>query len=774
MITNTLLHSSLPLQLLLILLTPVGTLALGDLASRRWLRSTTQNLEERLLVDFVAGTAAVVSVLLFSGLAGVLVSAEFALVALLGACCAYWGYENMSLKRDLSLKHNPLRGFVHGWRPGKLDLAAALVFLGYVVKVCLMVATKPIQDADAMTLYIPAGRAFTMLGKIPVTDPFHFWNTWFEPAVSLLYSWAFTLSGSTQSQAYRIVPLLPFVLLPIAVYAFVLETFKNREAASIALIVTVFMPATDFMLYFYMYYLDAYAILLMLVALTFYRRIPSEGFRAESILGLSLGMALLFKYDIGVFATAFVGLMTVSRMSARPSVVKAIRTVGVAALAAVFVYGGNNTWGVPAGGDVVYFALLVVTGALIVATYRGSFELGVRTKVRSLLAVLLFMLPAIAWGIRSYLVGNSVFGVSLPIVSSSAGGLTKVLVGPTSVAGSFSILTVLMPFVHPWYNVFFFPISIIALLYVTRRQHQSEVVILFLLYFLYYMTVIGDPLSGRHLLFDGILLASMTALLLAEYGPLRARFLRYPILGFYCAASVLAWPTLYYYAVISPYDSVLKIIGLVAFQPTYDASGSLGIFAQSGPLLFAVLGVAIGLGYVLKSKTKSNGSLRKIGTIAFVSIVLVGSFLQFVPYLALASASTNGNVLNFSSTGSYYQGDLNYAKKVGKIVPVNSEIITYNNPALDFTYPRVLDLAKAGPYVLAPIQGKDNANISRFLIKNGFDYLLLPSSTSYQWAAFQAYLAGTPLLQRILADKLVVAVGTGFPSWTLYKVEAPS
>ena len=570
MISYTLLDNSPLLQWILILLTPVGTLALGDLASRRWLKSATQNLEERLLVDFVTGTAVAVSVLLFSGLAGVLVSAEFALVALLGGCCAYWGY------RNLSLKHNPLRGFVHGWRPGKLDFAAALVFLGYVVKVCLMVATKPIQDADAMTLYIPAGRAFTMLGKIPVTDPFHFWNTWFEPAVSLLYSWAFTLSGSTQSQAYRIVPLLPFVLLPVAVYAFVLETFRNREAASIALIVTVFMPAMDFMLYFYAYYLDAYAVLLMLVALTFYRRIPSEGFRAEAIVGLSLGMGLLFKYDVGLFATAFVGLMTVSRMSARPSVVKAIRTVGVAALAAVFVYDANKSLGLLSGGDVVYFALLVVAGALVVATYRGSFELGVRTKVWSLLAVLLFMAPAIAWGIRSYLVGNAVFDVYFSVFSSPLSGLPANVLSGLSPGASFSILTVLMPFVHPWYDVFFFPMSIVALLYVARRQHPSEVVILFLLYFLYYLTVIGNPLSGRHLLFDGVLLASMTALLLAEYGPLRARFLRYPILGFYCAASVLAWPTLYYYAVVSPYDSVLKTIGLVAFQPTYDAAALSG------------------------------------------------------------------------------------------------------------------------------------------------------------------------------------------------------
>ena len=156
----------------------------------------------------------------------------------------------------------------------------------------------------------------------------------------------------------------------------------------------------------------------------------------------------------------------------------------------------------------------------------------------------------------------------------------------------------------------------------------------------------------------------------------------------------------------------------------------------------------------------SPGSLRKIGTIAFVSIVLVGSFLQFVPYLALASASTNGNVLKFSSTGSYYQSDLNVAANVSEIVPVNSTIISYNNPALDFTYPRVLDLSKAGPYVLAPIQGMDDANISKFLIENGFDYLLLPSPTGYEFASFQAHLARTPLLQRILADRWVVAVDT--------------
>ena len=419
--------------------------------------------------------------------------------------------------------------------------------------------------------------------------------------------------------------------------------------------------------------------------------------------------------------------------------------------------------------------MLVVTGALVVVTYRGSVELGVRTKVSSLLAVLLFMLSAIAWGVRSFLVGNSVFSIPFLALSSLSNGLTSVPAGTYS-GGSFSILTVLMPFVHPWYNVFVFPISIIALFYVARRHYSSEIVILFLLYFLYYVTVIGNFLSGRHLLFDGMLVAAMVALFLAEYRPLRVSFLRYPILGFYCAASVLAWPTLYFYAIISSYNSFLKSLGLVAYQGAYDASSSLGIFAQNGLFLFASLGVAIGLGYVLRRAkvVKSNGSLKKIRTIALIAIVLVGAFLQFVPYLALASASTNGKILNFSSTGSYYQHDLKVATRVSKIVPANSMIITYGDPALDFTYPKVLDLTWVGPYALTPIQGMNDSDISKFLIKNGFDYLLLPSKASYEWASYEAYLAGTPLLQRILADTGVVPVKTGFQTWTLYKVEVPS
>lgn len=765
MISYSLLAIPLPLQVILVLLIPVGTLVLGDLISRVLLKGVRTSLEERLLIDFITGTVFSISVLLFAGLAGILVPAEFALIAILAASCGYWSY------RTLSQRH----GSIHDFKRGKLGLATAIVYLGYLVRVGIEIATKPIQDADAMSLYIPAGKAFTTLSGIPVQDPFHFWNTWFEPGISMLYSWAFTLSGSTQSEAFRVVPLLPFVLLPIAVFVFVLETFKSRVAASIALILVVFMPATDFMLRFYLYYPDIFAVLLMLIALAFYQRIPSGKLWAESVVGMSLGLTLLFKYDIGLFATAVIVLMTVSRMFAKLTVTRAIRISGVVVLSAVFVFGGNALWNLLAGGYMVYVTLLVIIGALVVTTHRGSLDLGERTRVRSLLIILFFMMPSIVWGIRSLLVGNSVFGVYfLRLPSALSGGSASV---QAHISGSpFSIPAILTPFLHPWYNALVFPIGVIAVLYTLRRQHSSGIVSLFLLYFLYYLTIIGFPPSGRHLLFDGILVVAMVAFLLAEYEPLRVSFLQYAVLIFCCATSILAWPTLYFYAISSPYYSLLHNIGLVVYRGAYYANGSLSIFLQHGLPLYAELGCVIGACYLLGPYVQKNANrnLRRLGTVAFISILLVGSFLQFVPYLELASASTNGNILNFSSTGSYYQPDLDVAISVSKIVPGNSTIITWNNPALDFTYPRVLDLARSGTYVLTPIQGMDEANISMFLIENGFDYLLLPSGAGNVGTSFHYYLMKTPLLLRILTDRWVIAVDNGVNGWTLFRVEAPT
>jgi hypothetical protein len=777
------------LQVILVLLAPLGTLVFGDLISRILLRGVrsqsplsritspgsgfglnrppgrSPDLKERLLIDFVTGTAFSISLLLLAGLAGVLVPAEAALTLIFCASFGYWSYRALS----------NWRGFPHYNRPGKLGLATAMVYIGYLVKVGIVMATRPIQDYDAMSLYIPAGKAFTALSSIPVYDPFHFWNTWFEPGLPLLYSWAFTLSGSVQSEAYRAVPLLPFMLLPVAVYAFVLETFKSREAASISLILTVFMPGVDFMLYFYALYTDVFTVLLALIALTFYQRIPSEKFGAEMIVGMSLGLTLIFHYYIGIFATAFVALMVISKTSATPSVIRMIRTLGVLALSAGFVWGANNGNNLLANGDVVYFTLIVVIGALVAGTYLSPVEPGQRIGLRNLVVIPIFMLPSIVWGARSVLVGNGLFGVNVFLVPRPPSGLPADQL--PGLSPSFGLLTVITPFVHPWFNAFFFPITIMALIFAARTRNSAAIVPPFLLYFLLYLTVVYAPPSGRQLMLDGILVVAMIAFFLTEYKPLRTSFLRYAILIFYCATSVLAWPTLYFYALGSPYDSLLNYLGLVATKTSYYATDSLGIIAQHGLPLYEVLVATIGLRYILGADIgRADRVLKRIGTVAVISILIVGSFIQFVPYLEFASSTTNGNILSFSNSPGnygYYQYDIEVAVNVSKIIPTNSCVITFATAALPLVQLCVLDLYRGGIGPLTQAQGLDGGNLSTTLIENGFGFLLLPAGANFLWTTFQAYVNATPLLQAILADRYIVPVIAN-NYWTLYEIEAPS
>jgi hypothetical protein len=752
--------------MLFVLLIPIGTLALGDAIAKAWLKEDLVGLVNRLLAGFVVGTTITLSCLLFGGLIGILVPVEIALGGLLGVSCVYWGSTYLPSRR-LSL-HLPKLGW--------LDWAAAAVFLGYLTKVLLVLATKPIQDADAMAVYIPMGRVFTTLGRIPVFDPFHYWTFSSEPGVSLMYSWALTLSGSSQSEAFRVIPTLAFVLLPLAVLVFVQRTFKNRSAASIALILTVFMPGLDFLLFYYSFYLDAYAITFMLLALIFYQEIPSKRFRAEVLVGMCLGCLLLIKYDFGIFATAAIALLLISRMFANPVTTRVVRVSGAAVISAVFVVAGNKIWGLFSGGDVVYFPILLLIGLLLIVSYHYTDELKGQIAPRSLAIIFLFMLPAVVWGIRCLLIGASLFGVTFLRLFASPQGNVLNVAGYYS-ASSFSPFTILEPFLHPWYNLFFFPVSILALLYAARQRKYSLTVFLFLAYFLYYLTIIGDFPSGRHLMFDGLMNACVVGLLLADYRPQRFLHWKYFMIAFYCATSLLAWPTVYLGAVTGSASSLLQDLGGIPYADAYTYGYMLSTFSQHFLPFYGALAAGILLTYLFHRHVWNSGSsaaLKRVGRVSLLVLVLVGSFIQFAPYLALSSTQGNGNILNFANVGSYYQSDLNVAAAVVKVLPPNSTIITYANPALAYTYPKVLDLYRGGePYLFSILQGLKGENVSSALLRHGFSYLLLPSAQNSQFRGLTELADSTPWLQQILNNPWILSVNSTLSGWILYKIMTP-
>jgi len=775
------------LQTIPVLLIPVGTIAFGDIIARAWLKEVLVSKVNRLLSDFVLGTVIFLSCLLFGGLVGALVPTEMILGVVLGGSFAYSVYDSLLRRR---------RG-VHLPKLGWLDWAAAAVFLGYVTKVLLVLATKPIQDADAMAVYIPMGRVFTTLGRIPVFDPFHYWTFTGEPGVSLMYSWALTLSGSSQSEAFRVIPVLPFVLLPLAVYAFVQRTFKNRTAASIALIVTVFMPGLDFLLFYYSFYLDAYALALMLIAWTLYQGIPSEKLHAELLVGMCLGSLLLIKYDYGLFTTATVLLLMISRAFINPMTRRVVRTALVAAVSAVFVVGANSLWGLLSGGYTVYLPIVILVGTLIVVSYHLADEMSGRVSIRSVGAVFPFMIPAFIWQIRNIVAGGTLFGIPFLRVSGGLQGAALAIALhasqglPGAVQGaalniasynwvySFGRFTILEPFLHPWYNLFFLPVSILAVFYAARKRSSRLAVLLFLAYFLYFLTVIGDFPSGRHLMFAGLMEACAVGLLLADFRLPKLPQWQYPTLIFYCATSLLAWPTIYFFMVGQPGYSLFQRLGAIPYALSeYDSSYSLSNFSQHFLPFYGALAVAVLLAYLLyrsASNSKHKTAWSRAGKAFVIILVLVGSFIQFTPYLALASSDTNGNILNFSNVGSFYQSDLNVTATVVKLLPANSTIITYGNVALAYTYPKVLDLYRGGePYLNEILQGQEGENVSRALLAHGFDFLLLPSSQNSQFDSFMRFVDSAPALRKILADPWIVLVKPTFTHWLLYEVTAPS
>lgn len=738
--------------ILILLITP-GVFALGDLVSKSWTKH--EMVATRLLVDYVVGTFVAIVMLLVGGLLDVLVPVEYVLGGLTAVATVVWVVSAVQRSKGLPLPSLQLQ-----------NLVTSIVFAGYVVKVCLMLVTKPIQDSDAMTQFIPTAKTFAAYGGIPSFDPYHYHLVSAEPAVPLLYSWAIGLSGSLQSEAFRVIPIAAFVALPLAVYVFIFEVFNNRFAASVALILTVFLPALDLLLYFYAFYLDAFAIVFMLSAWTFARRVPSQGYRAELMVGVSLGAALVTKYDYGIFATLVVVLLLIPGLVKNARTAKVVRTLATLGMSILFVLVAEKI-----GFLSVDIATISVVAVAIVCLFVLSiiWEAGSKTEIglKGLSVMAVPLIPALVWQARSLAIGASLFGTGLLRLYPSP---------PSSIPppDTFSIALYSSLLLHPYYNLLFLPISALSIAYALTKRTSREVLTLLLLYLVYFLTAIGDPSSGRHLLVGGVLLVGVVAFFLSDLKVAMTGLWKYIVVLYFCFSSMLAWPTFYYYLQEVGAQSIGKTLGVVSYQASFSNGNIITMLVSYGVPYWLLLGGALFLAYLVVprlDRLKAIRLPRKALVPVVIALVIMGSALQFIPYLGLALVETHGDISDFSSVGSYFYIDQTDALRVVSVVPSNDTILTFGNPELDLYFLRSYDLVYSGTYYIQEIlQQQNGSTISALLIKNGIDYLVLPSTNNYEFDSYVSYTDNTPILRELLTSVVIAPVNLNLQDWVLYKI----
>lgn len=760
-------------QFLYGLVIPASIIVIGDLVRGLVNKSSNTKWLHRAFESATIGTSIVVIAFMIAGLLQVLAIVQIVLSAALPALFILWGYRLWRTRRETW-------GLAH--RLNAINTIVLIVFLAYMVRCLLMLATKPIHDGDALYLYIPMGKVFYAEGGIPLFDTYHFWKYTTQPAVSLLYSWSFLLGGSSNAELFRALPLLPFALLPLLVFAISREVFHKESLACLSLTLFCFVPGLDYLLYFYAFYPDVFACLFSGITILYIQRTSGAEHRADMYAGLSLCLAILFKYWIGLFTAVISVFLLFGRSKFSTSTTKFL-LAGLFSF--ILITAGQINYDF-LGNPWALFSISLCALCVVISSRGIKHERESEIHLTNILVVAAFASPCLIWGIRALLVGSSMFDI--PFLRLSP--ITLLATSGYSSAASFGPLSLLTPFIHPWFNLFFFPASLMAVLFTVFRNRAKGLPFLFFMYLLFYYAMVGNFMSGRHLLMTILFLLPILAGFLTGVGNYLGKKVQYLLISFYCVSSLLAW-TCVSFAIekIPSIANYVKAIGLVMYSSSYSNDFSLEFFVQKGLLIFItvlILATALVLlekkpphmtilelkRLVSKLRFQSLGKKKVKIAVSIISLGVVAA--QIGPYLSLALLDTNGNILAFDESGSWNKFDMDVARTLADYVNQSDVVITYGDVILSYRMFRVLDLYHVGlSYFNEVCQGYEGDQLIKVLMEKNFTFCLFPGPEYYLYSSFQKLVASSKSLQDLESNPWLSLIEDFDGVWVLYRLVNP-
>ena len=187
---------------------------------------------------------------------------------------------------------------------GKFLMIVTLVALIIVYGVILL--TRPLLDSDVVQYYLPFSREIVRSNGFTYSTGYDY-NTFLKPiGVSVIYAWTYIVSGSLFSEAFRLLPIIPVIMLVLVTYQ-IAKQVSNSEPISI-LSATIFMvlPIHDRLLYYNAFYPDVfYYPLIFFVILGTINYSKTRETKYLIWIGVSFGIAGLIKAQTILFAIAF-------------------------------------------------------------------------------------------------------------------------------------------------------------------------------------------------------------------------------------------------------------------------------------------------------------------------------------------------------------------------------------------------------------------------------------------------------------------------------------
>lgn len=168
-----------------------------------------------------------------------------------------------------------------------------------------MLSIKGIFDWDAIGGYLPFARCIFETNNIPITA-YDFEPVMAPSGISVLYAWIFSIGGNQYDESFRLFPII-FILVSILAVYLIGRDFGSKRIAQISVIVFVFLPFHDSILYYSSYYPDlCYGALVLLMFFFIQRGITKQQQNHTYFLlgGITFGLSLLMKLQAAYFAPA--------------------------------------------------------------------------------------------------------------------------------------------------------------------------------------------------------------------------------------------------------------------------------------------------------------------------------------------------------------------------------------------------------------------------------------------------------------------------------------
>lgn len=172
--------------------------------------------------------------------------------------------------------------------------AFVLSVIGIFIKYTYYLLIKAVTDWDAVTFYLPYAKAIYFADSIPLTA-FDFARFTKPMGISFLYAWIYSLCSSTLAESFRLVPL-SFIFITIILIYFITKNFRSIFVAKLAVMIYIFLPLHDSLLYYSTYYPDvAFNSLMLSVYYFLYKYTRTLEIKYCLISGLALGLSMLLK-----------------------------------------------------------------------------------------------------------------------------------------------------------------------------------------------------------------------------------------------------------------------------------------------------------------------------------------------------------------------------------------------------------------------------------------------------------------------------------------------